>query len=609
MAKLTLTDVASGYQTVAADNANNALIEAALENTLSRDGTGPNTMSANIDMNGYALLNGTAASPADLNFSYGGNWATSTAYLVNALVSVLTSDDVHNGGAAYICVTAHTSGTFATDLSATKWRLFAARGVSGASSPTGTVTGTNAIVGTSAVIPLLSYDLGTTWTFVAAATNTGAVTVNIDGLGIKSITKNGTTALVAGDILIGAEVTLFYDGTQYQDTALRQPDKLVFPGSTSGTATLKAAAAAGTPTLTLPTTTDTLVGKATVDTLTNKTLVAPALGTPVSGNLTNCTGVQYDGFKNKIIGGDFTVNPWQRGTSFAAIAGAYFADRWLAAHSSTAVVTASKAADAPTATQAGIFTQHCISLAVTTVDTAIAAGDYWLVQQAIEGLNAASFGFGQSGSRNVNLSFWVKGTKTGIHCVSIRNGAGNRSYVAEYTIVTTNTWEYKTITIPVDTAVTWLYDTGIGLNLTFALMSGTTWHTTANTWAAGQFFTTANQVNALDSTSNTFKIALVQLEAGSVATSFDVRSVGTELALCQRYFEVTGQLYGTPATGAYYGYITWSFSVAKRAAPTITYSATSNVTTGSIGITSVNAYRAAPTNPLIHTDSTASAEL
>jgi hypothetical protein len=46
-----------------------------------------------------------------------------------------------------------------------------------------------------------------------------------------------------------------------------------------------------TGTLTLPTSTDTLVGRATTDTLSNKTLVAPALGTPASGVLTNCTGL------------------------------------------------------------------------------------------------------------------------------------------------------------------------------------------------------------------------------------------------------------------------------------------------------------------------------
>lgn len=290
------------------------------------------------------------------------------------------------------------------------------------------------------------------------------------------------------------------------------------------------------------------------------------------------------GFKNKIIGGDFTINPWQRGTSFPAIGGGtYSADRWIFRCTSAAAgITASKAADAPTAGQAGIFTQHCLSLAVTTADTVIDAGDRYSVAQFIEGLNAASFGFGQVGSRNVTLSFWVKGTKTGIHCIRIMNSAGDRSYVAEYTINVTNTWEYKTITIPVDTTGTWLYDTGIGMRVDFALMAGTTFQTTANTWADGEFFATANQVNALDSTANVFKLALVQLEAGSVATSFDVRSVGQELALCQRYYEKSYDINVAPGAVSNFGArlliipVASQFPVAgllytrKRGAPTIT---------------------------------------
>ena len=57
MAKLTLTDITSGYQLASAYNANNTLIEEALENTLSRDGTLPNAMGADLDMNSFQIIN------------------------------------------------------------------------------------------------------------------------------------------------------------------------------------------------------------------------------------------------------------------------------------------------------------------------------------------------------------------------------------------------------------------------------------------------------------------------------------------------------------------------------------------------------------------------
>lgn len=292
-------------------------------------------------------------------------------------------------------------------------------------------------------------------------------------------------------------------------------------------------------------------------------------------------------FKNKIIGGDFTVNPWQRGTSFTGPTNAYTADRFVYLASSDGVVNVLKTADAPTVAAAGVFTQHCLHVDVTTADASIAAGQYALITHRIEGYNAAAFGFGQAGTRYVTLSFWVKSTKTGIFCAALENSAGNRCYVAEYMVNVTNTWEKKTITFPVDTSGTWLYDSGIGIQIRFTLACGSTYQTAAGAWAGGGYYATANQVNALDNTANDFKIALVQLEEGSVATDFDVRSVGTELSLCQRYYwepSLNGNLSSTGQFGI--GWV-WSSTyagvlvhtpVTMRATPTCTFSSLSMVT-------------------------------
>jgi len=76
------------------------------------------------------------------------------------------------------------------------------------------VSGTNTI--TAAVTGLAAYAAGQVFRFVAAGGNTGAVTLNINALGAKAITKQGTTALVSGDIVSGSTVVVVYDGTQFQ---------------------------------------------------------------------------------------------------------------------------------------------------------------------------------------------------------------------------------------------------------------------------------------------------------------------------------------------------------------------------------------------------------
>lgn len=81
------------------------------------------------------------------------------------------------------------------------------------------VAGTNTI--TAAVTPSPTvYVAGQTFRFVSAGANTGAVTLNINGLGAKAITKRGTVPLVAGDIPSGLVAEVVYDGTQFQLTGV-----------------------------------------------------------------------------------------------------------------------------------------------------------------------------------------------------------------------------------------------------------------------------------------------------------------------------------------------------------------------------------------------------
>jgi len=78
------------------------------------------------------------------------------------------------------------------------------------------VSGTDTITAVAA-ISMIAYAAGQTFRFIAAGANTTTgVTININGIGAKSITKNGTTALAIGDIVSGSIVEVTYDGTEFQ---------------------------------------------------------------------------------------------------------------------------------------------------------------------------------------------------------------------------------------------------------------------------------------------------------------------------------------------------------------------------------------------------------
>ena len=80
----------------------------------------------------------------------------------------------------------------------------------------GTAAGTADAITLSPVVGVTAYSSGQRLSFIGAAANTGAVTVNVSGVGAVALTKNGNTALAAGDIQLGRLYQIQYDGTRFQ---------------------------------------------------------------------------------------------------------------------------------------------------------------------------------------------------------------------------------------------------------------------------------------------------------------------------------------------------------------------------------------------------------
>ena len=282
------------------------------------------------------------------------------------------------------------------------------------------------------------------------------------------------------------------------------------------------------------------------------------------------------GFKNRIINGAMQIS--QRlavATPVTVAATTFSVDRFFGFRDSGATVTAQQSTTAP----AGFSNSL---LFTCSTGAAPSAGQQTVISQRIEGFNTVDLAFGTSSAATVTLSFWVRSSLTGTYCAYITNGAYNRTFVSTYTISAANTWEQKTITVAGDTSGTWIGGTnGIGLVVGFCLGSSSNAVTTAGAWQAGEYQQTSAQAAWSSTTGATFYITGVQLEKGSTATSFDYRPYGTELALCQRYYQVV-QGIGTSRSTDNLICCSMNTMGQMRTAPTPTYSVVTGAGSGSV---------------------------
>ena len=295
--------------------------------------------------------------------------------------------------------------------------------------------------------------------------------------------------------------------------------KVKIQGHASGTGILTVTApnTSTDRTITLPDSTDTLIGAATTDALTTRI---------------NANG----GRKNLIING--AMNVYQRGTADVVDSTATFSlDRWYCYLKGGALATVTQDTDVPAGQGFGF--SHKID--ITTGDALGTSNDLARLSYDIEAQDLQHLEYGHANAKTMTLSFWVKSTITGTYIAAFyqKDNASDRILSKSYTVDSADTWEKKTITIEGDASGTINNDNGAGMMLNFGLGAGSNWTsgTLATSWqnydATDQF---TGQVNAVSSASNNIYFTGVKLEVGTAATDYDHRSYGEELALCMRYY-------------------------------------------------------------------------
>ncbi len=299
------------------------------------------------------------------------------------------------------------------------------------------------------------------------------------------------------------------------------------------------------------------------------------------------TADSLQGFRNRIINGDMRIA--QRGTTAVTVDAAFAVDRFVTQFSTDGAYSAQQDSSAP----AGFV--NSIKFTTTTADASLGATQYLYVRQKIEGTNVSDLAWGTANAKTVTLSFWVRSSLTGTFGGALWNSAFDRSYPFTYTISSADTWEQKSVTIAGDTTGTWLTTTGIGINVGFGLGSGSTYSGTAGAWAAAGYITATGAVSVIGTLNATWYVTGVQFEVGSVATPFERRDYGRELAMCQRYYSKSYNtsvapgtansfdgLVATSSTSTISGgvIVSFGFPVEMRASPTMTFYSGNSGTSG-----------------------------
>jgi hypothetical protein len=294
-------------------------------------------------------------------------------------------------------------------------------------------------------------------------------------------------------------------------------------------------------------------------------------------------GAGMGGFRNRIINGDMRIA--QRGTSATVTYSGftttpyYQLDRWgfiVGVGTFTVSQQTLVASDAPY--------QLGFSNSIRVTSNPGTSVLYIEPSQKPEGYMTQDFNWGTSFGVPVTFSFWFRSlcTPGSVFVVNLRPSGYTQTYITQFTITNSNTWQYYTVTVPPPPNGT---SVGTGTNASMQISigavdfrSGGLTTSTINSWVAGNYICSTGTTNILATAGNYIEFTGVQLEKGTVATPFEFRNYATELALCQRYYyrltSATGANYMVFGTGSFIGSTTVAqvyipFPITMRAAAAI----------------------------------------
>jgi len=284
-------------------------------------------------------------------------------------------------------------------------------------------------------------------------------------------------------------------------------------------------------------------------------------------------------FPNKLINPFMEIDQANEGASVNAVN--YIIDGFAAFNGSAGTLTGQRVTDAPPGYPYSLRIQQ-------TVVGSLAAGSYAQIKQPIEADDIADTRFGTSAAQNLSLAFWAKASLAGTYSAALLHGSIVRSYVFPFVISAANTWQFFSQVIPGDTGGAWtLSGNSTGMSLVIGLTAGSGQQvTTLNAWQTSPGFAPSTISNTMLTTLNsTFQLGPCGLWVAPAPQPLLRTSIETELSRCQRYYEKsydTGQALGSNSSQGgslvigTQGTVTTNingsvpFSVAKRAAPTMT---------------------------------------